>query len=59
MHDHPYNRSIRLKNDDDAQAGSYFITICTHNRDYLFGDVVEGVMGLNKAGVMVWYGNTW
>ncbi|NDD67209.1 hypothetical protein EBZ35_06130 [bacterium] len=39
-----HRRSIRLKHDDYSQTGAYFITICTHNRDYLFGDVVDGVM---------------
>ena len=29
-------RSIRLRGYDYAQAGAYFITICTHNRTHLF-----------------------
>jgi hypothetical protein len=42
----PYNpdahhrRSIRLKGYDYALAGAYFITLCTHNRDLPFGQVV-------------------
>jgi hypothetical protein len=35
-------RSIRLKGYDHAQAGAYFITICTHNRKQLFGEIVRG-----------------
>jgi putative transposase len=31
---------IRLKGYDYSQAGAYFITICTHNRKRLFGQVV-------------------
>lgn len=59
----PYNphihhrRSIRLKRYDYSQAGAYFITICTHGRDCLFGKIVHGEMQLNDAGRMVekWY----
>jgi REP element-mobilizing transposase RayT len=35
-------RSIRLKGYNYSEAGAYFITICTQNRECLFGDVVEG-----------------
>ncbi len=44
---------IRLKNYDYSQAGFYFITICTQNRVHLFGDIVNGEMVLNDAGVMM------
>jgi putative transposase len=43
-------RSIRLRGYDYSQAGAYFITICTQNRRYLFGTIVEGRMVLNDAG---------
>ncbi len=43
-------RSIRLKGYDYAQAGAYFITLCTQDRVSLFGEVVEGEMRLNDAG---------
>lgn len=33
-------RSIRLKGYDYSKSGSYFITICAHDRQCLFGDVV-------------------
>jgi REP element-mobilizing transposase RayT len=48
-----HRRSIRLGGYDYAQAGAYFVTICTHDRACLFGDVVDGVMCLNDAGRMV------
>ena len=49
-----YNRrSIRLNDYDYSQAGAYFITICTQNRDCLFGNIVNGEMVLNDAGKMV------
>ena len=43
-------RSIRLKEYDYSQAGAYFITICTHQREHLFGEIVDGVMQLNEFG---------
>ncbi len=46
-------RSLRLKDYDYAQAGTYFVTVCTQNRECLFGEVVDGVMRLNAAGRMV------
>ncbi len=42
-------RSIRLKGYDYSQAGAYFITICTPNRECLFGDIVDGKMRINDA----------
>ena len=33
-----------------SQAGAYFITICTHNRVCLFGEIVGGEMRLSDAG---------
>ncbi len=53
-----HRRSIRLKGYDYSQPGAYFVTICTHQRRCLFGDVVDGEMRLNEAGGMVewtWY----
>jgi REP element-mobilizing transposase RayT len=52
----PYNpqihhrRSIRLKGYDYSQAGLYFITICTQNRECLFGEIRSPEMILNDAG---------
>jgi len=48
-----HRRSIRLKGYDYAQPGAYFITICTHHRECLFGDVVDGEMRLNTFGKIV------
>lgn len=45
-----HRRSIRLKNYDYSQPGAYFITICTHNRQCLFGEIVNGEMVLNEYG---------
>lgn len=46
-------QSIRLQGYDYSQAGAYFITICTHNRAPLFGEIIDGVMVLNTAGQIV------
>jgi len=46
-------RSIRLQGYDYAQAGAYFVTICTQDRECLFGEVVDGEMVLNAYGRVV------
>jgi len=45
-----HRRSIRLKGYDYSLAGAYFITICCHDRLYLFGEIVDGEMVLNEMG---------
>ena len=50
----PHHRhSIRLKGYDYSADGIYFITICTKNRQHLFGHVAEGEMVLNETGQIV------
>lgn len=48
-----HRRSIRLKGYDYSTPGGYFITLVTQGRDCLFGEVVEGEMICNAAGIMV------
>jgi REP element-mobilizing transposase RayT len=54
-----HRRSIRLKGYDYAQAGLYYITICTKNRKCLFGDIVGAPprdrpeLKPNAAGTMI------
>ena len=43
-------RSIRLRDYDYAQSGAYFVTICTHDRACLFGEIVNDAMALNAMG---------
>ncbi len=45
-----HRRSIRLKGYDYSQAGAYFITICTKDRQCLFGKITNGEMILNHYG---------
>jgi putative transposase len=48
------NRKInRLKNFDYSQNGIYFVTICTKNREELFGKIVNSEMILNEIGKIV------
>jgi putative transposase len=49
----PNRRSIRLKNYDYSQKGSYFITIVTQNRKHLFGKIEDGKMILSSVGKIV------
>jgi REP element-mobilizing transposase RayT len=51
-------RSVRLKGYDYARSGQYFVTACTHRRELLFGEVIEGQMRRNALGDIVhaeWY----
>lgn len=45
-----HRKSIRLPGYDYTQAGAYFVTIVTHNREMVFGEVVDGEMRLNEFG---------
>ncbi len=49
-----HRRSIRMPDYDYSQPGAYFITIVTHGRECLFGEIAGGEMHLNDAGQMVW-----
>lgn len=43
-----HRRSIRLRGYDYARAGACHVTICTWNRECLFGETVDGEMRLNE-----------
>jgi REP element-mobilizing transposase RayT len=45
--------SIRLKGYDYSAPGYYFLTVCTHNKASLFGQIINGQMILNDAGRMI------
>lgn len=47
------NESSRLKGWDYSNDGQYFITICTHDRQCLFGKVINGIMQLSEIGKIV------
>jgi putative transposase len=48
---------LRLRGFDYAQPGAYFVTLCTHGRESLFGVVVDGVIRHSAEGEIV--GETW
>jgi putative transposase len=47
---HKGRQSIRLQGYDYANAGQYFITICTNDKECLFGHIENNKMVLNEAG---------
>lgn len=44
--------SLRLSNWDYRNAAAYFITICTHNRQHYFGEIICQRMELSPVGVI-------
>ena len=46
-------KQIRLRGYDYRNAGAYFVTICTHQRECTFGQVRDGVMHLSDWGQIV------
>ncbi|MFZ1977012.1 MAG: transposase [Bacteroidota bacterium] len=53
-----HRKSIRLKEYSYSSPGAYFITICTHEKKCLFGEIMQEEMQLNKIGKIVqeeWY----
>jgi putative transposase len=48
-----HRRSIRLKGYDYTQPGAYFVTICSYQRDEIFGEVISGEMKLSALGKVV------
>lgn len=50
--------SVRLQNWDYTWNASYFITICTKNREHYFGEIENNNMILSKQGMLanvIWY----
>ncbi len=48
-----HRRSIRLKGYDYSRSGYYYVTICTQDREKLFGEIDEAIIRLNEAGQMI------
>jgi len=47
-----HRRSVRLHGYDYAQTGLYYVTICSHNHECLFGEICDGQMHLNQLGTI-------
>ena len=52
-HNTHHRRSIRLKNHDYSSAGEYFVTICSYERECIFGEIIGEEMRLNDYGLIV------
>ena len=53
-----HRRSIRLDGYDYASPGWYYLTICTYDREFLFGEIVRHQMHLSEIGAIAqecWY----
>ena len=51
--DKHHRRSIRLKEYDYTQSGAYFITLCTWQRQHLFGEIANNGMQLTNYGEII------
>jgi REP element-mobilizing transposase RayT len=51
----PKRRSIRLPEYDYTQQGAYFITICSHLKKHIFGEITSGSMKLSPVGEIAHY----
>lgn len=47
------HKQYRLPYYNYASSGLYFVTICCHNREYLFGEIVNGEINLSNIGKYV------
>ena len=45
-----HRRSLRLEVYDYSQAGAYFVTLCTKDREGIFGEIAGGSMRLSPFG---------
>jgi putative transposase len=57
--DKHHRKSIRLQNYDYSGAGAYFVTLCTYEKQHLFGEIVDGEMCLNELGLIVQFEWKW
>ena len=46
-------RSLRLRDNDYAQNGAYYVTLCIQRRAHLLGEIADGAIRLSDAGRMV------
>ena len=46
-------RSIRLQEYDYSSPGYYFVTICAKDRECIFGEIRNGIMGLSELGSII------
>ena len=51
--DRYHRRSIRLKGSDYSKPGYYFVTVCTRERESIFGKIIDFSMVCNQMGEIV------
>ncbi len=44
----PQRKSCRIQGYDYSQNGAYFVTLCTHQKKVLFGDISEEAVGADS-----------
>jgi len=49
-----FRKPIRLRGYDYSLDGYYYLTICTKDRQPFFGEIRNGIMGLNKLGLIAY-----
>lgn len=49
----PEPKKLRYKDFDYSNPGYYFITICSEDKEEIFGRIEKGKMILNEVGMMV------
>ena len=53
MADYPQRKRLRYKGYDYASYGSYFITICSYERQFTFGEIIDEKINLSNYGKIV------
>ena len=51
--DFPNRQTIRLPGYDYSENGYYFVTVCSHGMEQIFGEIINGKMVLNDVGEMI------
>ena len=51
--DKHHRHSIRLRDWDYSSGAAYFVTVVTHAREMLFGEITDGMMSLSPCGEIV------
>lgn len=46
-------KTTRLAEYNYSSSGQYFVTICTHNKENIFGEIVKNKMVFNNNGKIV------
>jgi REP element-mobilizing transposase RayT len=50
MNTYLQRKATRLKGYDYSQSGYYYVTLCTKNREHIFGDITNNEIILNQCG---------